>query len=234
MQYLLELNRLYSGDKQDDKFLDMLQSQDYAAKVCQADLEEKDNRFLPEGEDIGQPNSPNYLSSAKSDASCYLEMTPSKPDNQAVFSFDREHLDNISSQSSGEVIRGPDECNSVSEGSSVCLTMDSGSKMTNSDPRPGTTTPTCQQNTTNPPPIRLSDPSSFAHSHKSPHEVLSDLEELDGDLNTSSTCMYTNPQYILLDCSAKAGDDHREASPRYRNIGPGKGNSLVTGESMVS
>ncbi|KAK3861992.1 hypothetical protein Pcinc_032098 [Petrolisthes cinctipes] len=229
-QYFLELNRPYCDDKPDSQFLDMLQSQDYAAKVQQTylDEEENENMFLPmegfdnfvnippEGKGSGicqTTNSPNHQSSAQSNPSCYLVMSPSKQDHKTVFTFDREQQDSIfsPSQCMGEVSGGRDKCDSVNRDNNFYLKMDSGSKIANTD-HPDTTS--TQQNAPN----NLIDP-LFVTSHSSPSQVLTKQQvEADDDLHPSTSCMQNNPNYsIMKDCSQKTGDV-KDASPVYQNI----------------
>ncbi|KAK4316390.1 hypothetical protein Pmani_012440 [Petrolisthes manimaculis] len=233
-QYFLELNSPYCDDKPDSQFLDMLQSQDYAAKVQQTclDEEENENMFLPmEGFDnfvnippegkqsgISQTTNLNHQSSAQSNPSCYLVMSPSKQDHKAVFTFDREQQDSIfsPSQSMGEVSGGQDKCDSVNRDNIVYLKMDSGSKIANTD-HPDTTA--TQQKAPN----NLIDP-PFVTGHSLPSQVLTKQQaEADDDLHPTTSCMQNNPNYsIMKDCSQKTGDV-KDDSPMYQNITPVKG-----------
>lgn len=222
------MNRPYWDDKPDNQFLDMLQSQDYAAKIQQADPEESEQRFLPmechvnlidmtpEGEEGGVGTATDLLthpSCAQSDASCYLLMSPSNQDHQVVFTYDREQQNN-----GGTVTRGREKCNSVNSEHSFYLKMDSASKATHPHHRQGTTPSHLNAS----PSFRLEDPPSFApYSQSSHQQVLPGQEGCDANLHTSSPCLQSNPHYMTMDLSANTGDP-KDASPLYLNVGPGK------------
>lgn len=222
------MNKPYCDDNPDNQFLDMLQSQDYAVKIHQADPEESDQRFLPmaspvnlidmmsEGEESGVGTATDLLSHdspGQSDANCYLIMSPSNKDQQVVFTFDREQQNNV-----GKVKGGREKCNSVSSAHSFYLKMDSASKVTNPHHhRPGPTT--SHKNTS--PHFRLEDPFSFTPDTQPTHQVLPDQEGRDANQHTSSSCLQNNPHYMTMDHFANT-DDSPDASPLYLNVGPGK------------